>query len=59
LYFSVYNYDQCGDTDDTADYWRIDVTGKLTSWFYTFTAYSVKKRAAMVYLKFGDLEINH
>jgi len=58
LYFAVYNYDQCGATDDTNVYYKVDATGLLTNWFYTFTAYSVKKRAAMVYLRFGDVEIN-
>lgn len=59
LYFSVYNYDFTGKGDAVNIYYKIDVTGKLTSWWYTYVCYSVKRRAAMIYLKLGDKEINH
>lgn len=63
LYFSVYNYGFTSEFDSTNEYYKIDVTNYLTSWFYTYTAYSVAKQSAMVYVWMGDennpIEISH
>lgn len=42
--------------DSMNDYHEIVVTGELTQWFYVYTAYSVTKRAAMIYVKLGERE---
>jgi hypothetical protein len=42
--------------DSMNEYLEIVVTGELTQWFYVYTAYSIKKRAALVYVKLGDRE---
>jgi len=36
----------------------IDVTGKLTEWFYMYMAYSVKSKAAYIYMNFRGEEDN-
>lgn len=59
LYFSVYDYGFKSEEDSTNNYYKIDVTGKLTKWFYAYMGYSIKKRIAIIYLKFGDEEISH
>lgn len=46
LYFSVYNYGFTSDYDSVNDHYKVDCTGLLTDWFYTYTAYSITKRAA-------------
>lgn len=56
LYFSVYNYGKSVTDDSTNDYHVIDCTNELTQWFYIYTAVSVKKRAAMIYVKLGERE---
>lgn len=56
LYFSVYNYGFEPEHDEMNIYHEIVVTGELTQWFYVYTAYSVSRRAAMVYIKLGDRE---
>jgi len=38
------------------EYHEIVVTGEITQWFYVYTAYSVTKRSALVYVKLGDRE---
>lgn len=56
LYFSVYNYGKNACDDSTNEYHEIDVTNELTQWFYIYTAVSVNKRAAMIYVKLGERE---
>jgi len=43
IYFSVYSYGFTSEFDSTNEYYKIDVTNYLSSWFYTYTAYSVDK----------------
>jgi len=63
MYFSVYNYGYLPSSDSTNVYYKVDVTGYLSKWFYTYTAYSVSRQSAMAYLLMGDdddvLEISH
>jgi|Dee2metaT_16_FD_contig_61_346244_length_499_multi_3_in_0_out_0_1 hypothetical protein len=63
MYFSVYNYGFLPSSDSTNVYYKVDVTGYLSKWFYTYTAYSVSRQSAMAYLLMGDdedvLEISH
>jgi len=56
MYFAVYNYGFAPADDILSEYHEIVVTGELTQWFYVYAAYSVKKRAAMLYVKLGDNE---
>jgi hypothetical protein len=59
LVFSVYDYGFKPSQDSANIPFKVDVTGKLTKWFYTYFGYSIKRRAAMIYLKFGDEEVSH
>jgi hypothetical protein len=63
IYFSVYNYGFTSEFDSTNEYYKVDVTDYLYSWFYTFTCYSVSKKSAMVYVYMGPeeapIEISH
>lgn len=63
LYFSVYNYGFTGTEDSTNEYFKVEVTGYLYDWFYTYTAYSVAYQSAMCYVYMGPgdapLEISH
>jgi len=42
--------------DSMNEYHEIVVTGELTQWFYVYTAYSVERRACMIYVKLGERE---
>jgi hypothetical protein len=59
LYFAVYHYGYAAEADKVNEFYKHDVTGKLTSWFYVYMGYSIKKRAALIYMKFGEEEHSH
>lgn len=56
LYFSVFNYGFYESEDDVNVYYKVTMTGFLNEWFYTYCAYSVAKRSAMIYVKYGTDE---
>jgi len=43
-------------SDSMNEYFEIVVTGELTNWFYVYTAYSIEKRAVLIYVKLGENE---
>lgn len=63
MYFSVFNYGFLSDDDSTNEYFKTEVTGYLSDWFYTYTAVSVPLKAAQCYMYLGEddneLEISH
>jgi len=63
MYFSVYNYGFDPTSDNTNEYYKVEVTGYLTDWFYTYTAVSVDTRAAQCFIYMGQdddvLEVSH
>lgn len=63
MYFSAYTYGFLPAADSTNEYFKTEVTGYLSDWFYTYTAVSVPLKVANCYLYLGfdddDLEITH
>lgn len=54
IYFSCYHYGYLEEVDSTNTFHKVEVTGRLTTWFYTYFQVSVTHRKAQVYMQFSD-----